>query len=79
MAVDRNLGRGVKLTIALFLLGGSTTAIAFLPGYAQIGHVGGGPAGIFRVMQGLALGGAWDGLPSLLSLNAPERRAAGMR
>jgi MFS family permease len=37
MAVDRNLGRGVKLTIALFLLGGSTMAIAFLPGYAQIG------------------------------------------
>jgi MFS family permease len=27
-----------------------------------------------RVGQGLALGGSWDGLPSLLSLNAPPRR-----
>ena len=35
MAIDRRYGRGVKLTIALFLLGGSTTAIAFLPGYAR--------------------------------------------
>jgi MFS family permease len=74
MAVDRNLGRGVKLTIALFLLGGSTMAIAFLPGYAQIGTSAAVLLGIFRIMQGLALGGAWDGLPSLLSLNAPERR-----
>jgi len=74
MAVDRSLGRGVKLTIALFLLGGSTMAIAFLPGYAQIGTSAAVLLGIFRIMQGLALGGAWDGLPSLLSLNAPERR-----
>ena len=36
-AVDRRHGRGVKLTIALFLLGFSTMAISFLPGYAQIG------------------------------------------
>src|SRR3546814_11044519 len=30
-AIDRAYGRGAKLTIALFLLGGSTAAIAFLP------------------------------------------------
>ena len=30
MWIDRNHGRGVKLTIALFLLGGSTAAIALL-------------------------------------------------
>ncbi len=74
MAVDRKHGRGVKLTIALFLLGGSTMAMAFLPSYAQIGV--GAPLllGLFRIGQGLALGGAWDGLPSLLSLNAPPQR-----
>src|SRR6201987_3940823 len=32
MWVDRTYGRGVKLTIALFVLGTSTVAIAFLPG-----------------------------------------------
>ena len=29
---------------------------------------------LFRLGQGLALGGEWDGLATLLSLNAPERR-----
>ncbi|RDE05674.1 MFS transporter [Sphingomonas aracearum] len=74
MAVDRQHGRGVKLTIALFLLGGSTMAMAFLPGYAQVGGVAAWLLAAFRIGQGLALGGAWDGLPSLLSLNAPADR-----
>lgn len=72
MAVDRRHGRGVKLTIALFLLGGSTAAIAFLPGWEQIGHWSVALLSICRIGQGLALGGAWDGLPSLLALNAPK-------
>jgi MFS family permease len=71
MAVDRAYGRGVKLTIALFLLGGSTAAIAFLPGYATIGHWAAILLALFRAGQGVALGGTWDGLASLLSLNAP--------
>ena len=29
---------------------------------------------LLRVGQGVALGGVWDGLPSLLSLNAPPNR-----
>jgi MFS family permease len=29
---------------------------------------------VLRLGQGLALGGSWDGLPSLLALNAPESR-----
>lgn len=75
MAVDRRHGRGVKLTIALFLLGFSTMAVSFLPGYAQIGAWCLYLLGILRIGQGLALGGAWDGLASLLALNAPiERR-----
>jgi MFS family permease len=61
----------VKLTIALFLLGGSTMSIAFLPGYNQIGIGAVWVLALLRIGQGMALGGAWDGLPSLLSLNAP--------
>ena len=72
--LDQKHGRGVKLTIALFLLGGSTMAIALLPGYAQVGAVSIWLLGFFRLLQGVALGGAWDGLPSLLSLNAPRNR-----
>jgi MFS family permease len=74
MAVDRAYGRGSKLTIALFLLGGSTAAIAFLPGYATIGHWSAVLLALFRMGQGVALGGSWDGLASLLALNAPEKR-----
>ncbi len=72
MGIDRRYGRGTKLTIALFLLGGSTAAIAFLPGYATIGHAAVVLLALFRMGQGVALGGSWDGLASLLALNAPE-------
>ncbi len=74
MWIDRNHGRGVKLTIALFLLGGSTMAMAFLPGYADAGLAAAWMLAALRIGQGMALGGAWDGLPSLLSLNAPHER-----
>jgi len=73
-AVDRRHGRGVKLTIAMFLLGFSTMAISFLPGYAQIGAASLYLLALLRIGQGLALGGAWDGLASLLALNAPVER-----
>ncbi len=73
-AIDRNYGRGTKLTIALFLLGGSTCAISFLPSYASVGVEAIILLAVFRIGQGLALGGAWDGLASLLALNAPENR-----
>ncbi len=73
MEIDRRHGRGVKLTIALFLLGGSTAAIAFLPTYGTIGAASIWLLVAFRIGQGLALGGAWDGLASLLALNAPAK------
>ena len=72
--LDRKHGRGVKLTIAMFLLGGSTAAMAFLPGYAQVGGVAVALLALFRLGQGFAQGGTWDGLPSLLSLNAPASK-----
>lgn len=73
-SVDRHYGRGAKLTIALFLLGGSTAAIAFLPGYASIGVWAAVLLAVFRIGQGVALGGSWDGLASLLAINAPENK-----
>ncbi|AXJ95894.1 MULTISPECIES: MFS transporter [unclassified Sphingomonas] len=74
MWVDRQHGRGTKLTIALLLLGTSTVSLAFLPGYAEVGSASGVLLALFRIGQGLALGGAWDGLASLLALNAPENK-----
>jgi len=74
MAVDRNFSRAAKLIGALFLLCGSTMAIAFLPSYAQVGALAPVLLAFFRFGQGLGWGGAWDGLPSLLSLSAPRER-----
>lgn len=74
MAVQRRMGRGPKLTMALFLLGSSTAGIAFLPGYATLGFASIVLLAVLRVGQGIALGGSWDGLPSLLALSAPRAR-----
>jgi MFS family permease len=74
MAMQRRWGRGTKLTAALFLLGTATVGMAFLPGYATLGSTSIVLLSIFRFLQGIALGGSWDGLPSLLALNAPRPR-----
>jgi MFS family permease len=74
MAIHRRYGRETKLTVALFLLGISTAGIAFLPGYSSLGELSIVLLSVFRVGQGIALGGSWDGLPSLLALNAPQER-----
>jgi len=72
--IDRVYGRGAKLTIALFLLGGSTAAIAFVPSYETAGIGAALLLALFRMGQGVALGGSWDGLASLLAVNAPENK-----
>jgi MFS family permease len=74
MAIQQRFGREAKLTVALFLLGISTAGIAFLPSYGSLGFMAIVLLSIFRVGQGIALGGSWDGLPSLLAMNAPENR-----
>lgn len=74
MWVDAVYGRGAKLTIALFLLGSATVAIAFLPGYEDVGWAAAITLAVLRIGQGLAHGAAWEGLASLLALTAPEGR-----
>jgi len=72
MDIQRRWGRYTKLTLALFLLGTSTVGIAFLPGYDSLGYVAIALLAVLRIGQGIALGGSWDGLPSLLALSAPR-------
>ena len=75
MAVQRRWGRGTKLTLALFVLGSCTVGMAFMPAYATVGKLAIVTMLALRLGQGLALGGAWDGLPSLLAMSAsPGRR-----
>ena len=74
MSLQRRWSRGTKLTAALFLLGTATVGMAFLPGYEALGGRAIALLAIFRFLQGVALGGSWDGLPSLLALNTPPGR-----
>ena len=71
MSIQRHFGRSAKLTAALFLLGCSTVGMGLLPSYAEFGSGAIALLMLARIGQGLALGGSWDGLPSLLALNAP--------
>lgn len=72
--VHERHGRGTKLFGALLLLGTSTVCIAFLPGYDDLGAVSIVLLSVARFTQGMAVGGAWDGLPSLLAITAPRNR-----
>jgi MFS family permease len=75
MAVQRRMGRSTKLTAALFLLGCSTVGMALLPTSEAVGPwMAVTLLTVCRIGQGVALGASWDGLPSLLALNAPESR-----
>jgi len=74
MRIQARWSRGTKMTAALFLLGTATAGIAFLPGYARLGAAAIVLLALFRLAQGVAMGGSWDGLPSLLALNAPKAR-----
>jgi MFS family permease len=72
--LHQRYGRGTKLTVALFTLGTATAGIAFLPSYATLGEYSILLLALLRMAQGLGIAGSWDGLPSLLALNAPENR-----
>ena len=74
MTAQRRWSRGTKLTIAMFLLGSATAGMAFLPSYTIIGGWAIGLLTFFRILQGVAQGGSWDGLPSLLALNTPPEK-----
>jgi len=65
------VGRKSTLVASLMLMGGSTVAIAFLPGYAQIGWFAPLLLCILRFGQGFGLGGEWGGAALLAVENAP--------
>jgi MFS family permease len=65
------IGRKSTLVASLLLMGGSTTAIAFLPTYHDVGWVAPLLLCLLRVGQGLGLGGEWGGAALLAVENAP--------
>ncbi len=72
--VERKIGRAGKITLALMILGSSTVAIGLLPGYDRIGILAPFLLAGLRFMQGIGLGGAWDGITLQLKSAAPKGR-----
>ncbi|NVK35893.1 MAG: MFS transporter [Rhodobacteraceae bacterium] len=72
--IERKMGRSGKIGIALLLLGTATMAIGLLPVYETAGVLSPILLIVFRIAQGVGLGGSWDGLTLLLQSNAPEGR-----
>lgn len=69
------LGRKKTLIITLLLMGISTTAIGFLPGYAQIGIAAPILLITIRMIQGIGLGGEWGGSVLIASEHAPKGKS----
>jgi metabolite-proton symporter len=55
------VGRKASLIATLLLMGGSTVAIGLIPGYDRIGIWGAILLTLFRLLQGIAVGGEWAG------------------
>lgn len=72
--VQNRIGRGPKVILGLMILGCSTVAIGLLPGYEKIGWLAPVLLALLRMLQGVGLGGSWDGLTLQLQHVAPENR-----
>ena len=67
-------GRKFAFLATLLIMGGSTAAIGFLPGYATIGIAAPIILVILRLLQGLALGGEYGGAAVYVAEHAPDGR-----
>ncbi|MEX2111452.1 MAG: MFS transporter [Gemmatimonadaceae bacterium] len=67
-------GRKIAFLMTLLIMGGSTAAIGFLPGYATIGIAAPIILVILRLLQGLALGGEYGGAAIYVAEHAPDGR-----
>ncbi len=67
-------GRKNVLVATLFLMGGATTLIGLLPGYATIGGLAPVALVVLRALQGLAVGGEWAGATLMATESASEKK-----
>jgi metabolite-proton symporter len=70
------IGRKATLVAALLTMGVSTVAIGLIPPYASIGVAAPALLALFRLGQGIGLGGEWGGAVLLATENAPRGKKA---
>ena len=68
------IGRKFAFLATLLIMGGSTAAIGFLPGYTSIGIAAPIILVLLRLLQGLALGGEYGGAAVYVAEHSPDGR-----
>ena len=68
------VGRKFAFLVTLLIMGGSTAAIGFLPGYARIGIAAPIILVLLRLLQGLALGGEYGGAAVYVAEHSPDEK-----
>ena len=68
------VGRKFAFLATLLIMGGSTAAIGFLPGYKSIGLAAPILLVVLRLLQGLALGGEYGGAAVYVAEHVPDSR-----
>lgn len=71
-----SLGRKKTLVLSMLVMGVSTIAIGFLPGYSSVGVFGALLLCACRFVQGIGLGGEWSGAVLVATENAPADKRA---
>ena len=66
------IGRKYAFLLTVSIMGGATVLVGVLPGYAQIGLLAPLILVIFRLLQGLALGGEYGGAAIYVAEHAPD-------
>lgn len=72
--IGDRIGRKKTLFITLMLMGGGTVAIGLTPDYATIGVAAPILLIVFRILQGIGIGGEWGGALLLAYEYAPKNR-----
>ena len=70
------VGRKSALVATMLTMGLATTLIGALPGYATASLIAPWLLAALRVLQGVGLGGEWDGAALIATENAPDGRRA---
>jgi MFS family permease len=68
------VGRKYAFLVTLLIMGSCTAAVGALPGYGTIGYVAPGLLILFRILQGLALGGEYGGAAIYVAEHVPDKK-----
>jgi len=72
--IGDRFSRKTTLVISVIAMGVATCAIGFLPDHAEIGHAAGVLLILFRIVQGLSVGGEYTNSIVFLAEHAPPER-----